>query len=62
MSPVKIRPVAVHRSWSAVGKAGLLAFGSSYSPHLPILETVAFTDFVPDHSGGTTPDLHGIPY
>jgi hypothetical protein len=22
---------------------------------------VAVSDFVPDHSGGTTPDFHGIP-
>jgi hypothetical protein len=57
-------PVTVSRSWSAIGKAGLLAFGSIYFPRLPVSEfneTVAVADFVPDHSGGTTPDLHGIP-
>ena len=30
------RPMAVHRSWSVIGKAGLLASGSIYSPHLPV--------------------------
>jgi hypothetical protein len=57
-------PVAVRRSWSAIGKAGLLASGSIYFPRLPVSafnETVAAADFVPDHSGGTTPDFHGIP-
>jgi len=45
-------------------KAGLLTFGSSYFPRLPIafLAKVAFADFVPEHSGGTVPDFHGIPY
>ena len=41
-------------------KAGLLALGSAYFPRLPISfvrETVAFADFVPDHSGGTAPDF-----
>jgi hypothetical protein len=44
-------------------KAGLLASGSSYFPHLPVCleQTVAYADFVPDYSGGTTPDFHGIP-
>ena len=46
-------------------QAGLLAFGSIYFLHLPILfggKTVAYADFVPDYSGGTAPDLNGIPY
>jgi hypothetical protein len=54
----------VHRSRPVIGKAGLLAYGSLYSPHLPVrhvCRAVAVTDFVPDYSGGTTPDLHGIP-
>jgi hypothetical protein len=46
-------------------KAGLLTFGSFYSPHLPVTLAVAavvFADFVPEYSGGTVPDLHGIPF
>jgi len=45
-------------------KAGLLTFGSLYFPRLPVSldEAVASTDFVPEHSGGTVPDFHGIPY
>jgi len=27
-----------------------------------LLWTVVVADFVLDHSGGTTPELHGIPY
>ncbi len=46
-------------------QAGLLALGSTYSPPLPIrliCRTVAFfADFVPDHSGGTAPELNRIP-
>ena len=49
--------------------AGLLAFGSPYSPRLPIHRAHAHYDeqwlpaaFVPDHSGGPTPDSHGFPY
>ena len=38
--------------------AGLLALGSSYSPHLPIVKTVAFVGFVPDYSGGSAGALH----
>ncbi|AOY57503.1 conserved uncharacterized protein [Desulfococcus multivorans] len=46
-----------------MSKAGLLVFGSSYYSHLPICvsQTVVFANFVPDYSGGTTPDFHGIP-
>ena len=45
-------------------KAGLLTFGSRYSPRLPtsLGQVVAVADFVPEHSGGTVPDFHGIPY
>ena len=45
--------------------AGLLAPGSSYSPRLPTplkQGSDKFAAFVPDNSGGTAPDLHGIPY
>jgi len=45
--------------------AGLLALGSSYSPRLPISlerDSGEFAAFVPDNSGGTAPDFHGIPY
>ena len=45
--------------------AGLLALGSTYSPHLPAsleYNAVALAAFVPDYSGGTAPGLHGIPY
>jgi hypothetical protein len=50
-------------------RAGLLADGSPYSPCLPIrkrvcesrLKTVAFTGFVPIHSGGTARDSHPLP-
>jgi len=42
-------------------QAGLLADGSSYSYGLPGYP-VAITTFVPVHSGGTAPDLHGIPF
>jgi hypothetical protein len=47
-----------------MSKAGLLTFGSPYLPLLPdVLNTlVVFTAFVPDNSGGTVPDFHGIPY
>jgi len=50
---------------TAFTKAGLLAFGSFYSLHLPVSVihgTVASTDFVPDYSGGTAPDSNGISY
>jgi len=42
-------------------QAGLLAHGSFYSPRLPGIP-VARVDFVPVHSGGTAPELHGIPF
>jgi hypothetical protein len=45
--------------------AGLLALGSAYWPRLPIplLENSGMVAvFVPDHSGGPTPDSNGIPY
>jgi len=45
--------------------AGLLALGSSYLPRLPISlerDSGEFAAFVPDDSGGTAPDFHGIPY
>ncbi len=54
-----------HVASTTVTWAGLLAPGSSYSPRLPTpLEQGSgkFADFVPDNSGGTAPDLHGIPY
>ncbi len=55
--------LSTHRS-PKQPQAGLLAHGSIYSPDLPIsdIETVALPDFVPVHSGGTAPELHGIPY
>ncbi len=45
-------------------KAGLLASGSAYCPTLPtgVWPAVAMSDFVPGYSGGTAPELHGIPY
>jgi hypothetical protein len=59
------RSDAVLRSIPAFSKTGLLALGSIYSPHLPIFPTIqknsGFTVFVPDHSGGTTPESHRIP-
>ena len=44
-------------------KAGLLTIGSSYFPRLPTYYpmAVAVADFVPEYSGGTVPDSHGIP-
>ncbi len=45
-------------------QAGLLALGSTYSPHLPVLISDSGTKvgFVPQYSGGTAPDFHGIPF
>jgi len=45
--------------------AGLLTFGSIYSPRLPDLfggRSVAIADFVPEHSGGSVPESHRLPY
>ncbi len=44
---------------------GLLAPGSSYRPRLPatlLSLQWQFAAFVPDHSGGTAPDSHRLPY
>ena len=30
--------------------------------HLTRRKTVAYADFVPGYSGGTVPDLHGVPF
>jgi len=46
-------------------QTGLLTYGSSYLPRLPISimrETVASTAFVPDHSGGPVPYSQGVPF
>jgi hypothetical protein len=54
-----------HVASTTVTWAGLLAPGSSYSPRLPISlkrDSGEFAAFVPDNSGGTAPDLHGIPF
>jgi hypothetical protein len=55
----------IHVADSTNTWAGLLAHGSSYSPRLPTpLQRCSgnVATFVPDNSGGTAPDLHGIPY
>ena len=46
-------------------KAGLLAPGSSYCLRLPIPihgDSGLPAGFVTGYSGGTAPELHGIPY
>jgi len=65
---LKLRHVHNPAPWIATHfflAAGLLALGSPYGPHLPIplLENSGIAAaFVPDHSGGPTPDFNGIPY
>jgi hypothetical protein len=61
----RLHPIPRRISGVPSSKAGLLASGSFYFPHLPVSmrsETVASADFVPGYSGGTAPDLNGIPY
>src|SRR5262249_28681337 len=54
-------PQPTRERWS-LAWAGLLAYGSPYSPCLPIrIRTVALTGFVPIHSGGTARELHPLP-
>lgn len=54
-------PQPTRERWSSAW-AGLLAYGSPYSPCLPIRKrTVALTGFVPIHSGGTARELHPLP-
>jgi hypothetical protein len=46
-------------------QAGLLTFGSTYSPRLPIpihRNSGMLAAFVPDYSGGPVPDLHEVPF
>jgi hypothetical protein len=51
-------------------QAGFLAYGSSYSLPLPILDPSAssglrivdLASFVPDYSGVAVPDSHGVPF
>lgn len=44
-------------------RAGLLAFGSSYSPRLPSTRVpVAVVGFVPDYSDGVAADSHRLPW
>ena len=55
----------VNRLPAVVFKAGLLTPGSVYFLGLPIRlpsNSGAWTDFVTGYSGGTVPELHGIPY
>lgn len=42
--------------------AGLLTFGSTESLSLPIISDSDCEAFVPNYSGGSAPDFHGIPY
>ena len=54
-----------HVAYATHTWAGLLALGSFYLPRLPISlkrDSGEFATFVPDDSGGTAPDFHGIPY
>jgi hypothetical protein len=63
LDPLAAFPFVTSRRFSTDDKAGLLTFGSSRHPHLPIqdIEQWYFANFVPDYSGGTAPDFHGIP-
>jgi hypothetical protein len=63
LDPLTAFPFVTSRRLSFLDKAGLLTFGSSYHPHLPIqfMNSGIFADFVPDYSGGTAPEFHGIP-
>jgi len=51
--------------WSQSVRTGLLTCGSSYRPRLPVCTKAISGNhavFVPAHSDGLAPDLHGIPY
>jgi len=55
----------VHEGITIYIQAGLLTYGSSYSPHLPdpfSMDQWQSAAFVPDHSGGPVPDFNGVPY
>jgi len=64
LNPLQHHLCHTAKIWLSI-KAGLLTSGSSYTLYLPTgfnTRKWIFTEFVPDNSGGTAPDFHGIPF
>jgi hypothetical protein len=63
--PQDLQATPCPREYRPPVQAGLLTFGSSYQPRLPIpcsAKQWHCAAFVPDYSGGPVPDFNGVPY